>query len=76
MKRITHLVLLAIGIPVMSTAQIRIDPNLAQAVLDAAGAATLTNAQVVTYSRQAIQEMDAKNPVAGPNDPYTQLRPR
>lgn len=72
MKRITHLVLLAIGIPVMSTAQIRIDPNLAQAVLDAAGAATLTNAQVVTYSRQAIQEMDAKNPVAGPNDPYTQ----
>ena len=40
--------------------------------MEGVGAATLTNAQVVTYSRQAVQQMDAKNPVAAPSDPYAQ----
>ncbi|WP_317167788.1 M48 family metallopeptidase [Spirosoma sp. KUDC1026] len=46
--------------------------NLVQGALDLANAYRLTNAQVATYSKQAVQKMDAENPVAGPNDPYTQ----
>lgn len=72
MKRIKTLLFITIGLPTVSLAQIRIDPNLGQAVMDMATAATLTDAQVAAYSRQAVQQMDAKNPVAGPNDPYTQ----
>ncbi|RYF49809.1 MAG: peptidase M48 [Cytophagaceae bacterium] len=45
--------------------------GLTQAALEAVGSFALTNAQVVEASKQAVQEMDAKNPVAGPNDPYT-----
>ena len=44
----------------------------AQAGAEALMALTLNNAQVAAYSRQAVQQMDAQNPVAGPNDPYTQ----
>ncbi len=40
--------------------------------MEGISAATLTNAQVVSYSRQAVQQMDAKNPIAPPSDPYAQ----
>ncbi|GAB3884306.1 hypothetical protein GCM10028825_09950 [Spirosoma agri] len=46
--------------------------GLAQAAMDYFNSATLTDAQVAEYSRQAVQQMDQKNPVAAPNDPYTQ----
>ncbi|WP_461142210.1 M48 family metallopeptidase [Spirosoma pomorum] len=46
--------------------------NLVQGALDLANSYRLTNAQVATYSKQAVQKMDAENPVAGPNDPYAQ----
>ncbi|QJW88790.1 M48 family metallopeptidase [Spirosoma taeanense] len=70
MKRITSLLFILIWFPVLSYAQGA--GNLMQAVLDGINSATLSDAQVAAYSRQAVQQMDAKNPVAGPNDPYTQ----
>ncbi|CCH54300.1 putative metalloprotease [Fibrisoma limi BUZ 3] len=69
MKRIAIILFLLTSVPTLSLAQI--DPSLIQAGLDALNSATLTNAQVAAYSRQAVQQMDAQNPVAGPNDPYT-----
>lgn len=39
--------------------------------MEAVSSATLSDAQVAEVSRQAIKEMDAKNPVADANDPYT-----
>lgn len=44
----------------------------AQAGAEALMALTLNNAQVAAYSKQAVQQMDAKYPVAGPGDPYMQ----
>ncbi len=70
MKRIASLFLIAFGLPTLTFAQL--NPSLMQAGLDAINSATLSNDQVVQYSRQAVQQMDAQNPVAGPNDPYTQ----
>ncbi|MFD2573562.1 M48 family metallopeptidase [Spirosoma soli] len=71
MKRIGSLFLLVVGLSTGATAQIRINPNLLQGGIDALQAYTLSDAQVATLSRQAVQQMDAKNPIAGPNDPYT-----
>ncbi|WP_266367909.1 M48 family metallopeptidase [Tellurirhabdus rosea] len=68
MKRITHIFFLILWLPALAQAQ----GGLAQAGLEAIQSLTLTNQQVATYSRQAVQQMDAQNPVAGPNDPYTQ----
>ncbi len=60
-----------IGLLTASIAQAQVSPNLVQAGIDALMSATLTNAQVAEYSRQAVKEMDSKNPIAGPSDPYT-----
>lgn len=68
MKRILRYITVLVWIPSLIQAQ---NSGLVQAAVDAIGAATLTNEQVVAYSRQAIQQMDAQNPVAGPTDPYT-----
>ena len=46
--------------------------GLQQAIMEGLGSITLSDAQVAEYSRQAVQEMDAKNPIAGPTDPYMQ----
>jgi putative metalloprotease len=72
MKRIISTVVLVVGLSTLTEAQIRIDPNLLQALLEGASSMTLSDAQVRSYSKQAVQEMDAKNPIAGPNDPYMQ----
>lgn len=72
MNRTISLFLVAIALPILSFAQIRLDPGLMQAGLEAISASTLTNAQVVNYSKQAIKEMDSKNPVAPASDPYAQ----
>lgn len=45
--------------------------GLPQAILEAIGSVTLSDAQVVEASKQAVQQMDTQNQVAGPNDPYT-----
>jgi metalloprotease len=47
------------------------NPYAIQAGIDALTSVTLTNAQVAQYSRQAVQQLDAQNKVAGPGDPYT-----
>ncbi|GAB3702892.1 M48 family metalloprotease [Spirosoma flavus] len=52
-------------------AQAQNSPSLAQAAMDALNSALISDAQVAELSRQAVVEMDAKNPVAGPSDPYT-----
>ncbi len=70
MIRIAGLFFILIGCSTLSRAQG--SPSLLQAGIDAYNAYTLSDAQVAEYTRQAVQEMDAKNPVAGPNDPYTQ----
>lgn len=54
-----------------STLTIAQNGGLSQAALEALGSFTLSDAQVADASRQAVQQMDAQNPVAGPNDPYT-----
>ncbi|WP_461080672.1 M48 family metallopeptidase [Spirosoma flavus] len=58
-----------LGLPMMAQAQN--SPSLAQAAMDALNSALISDAQVAELSRQAVVEMDAKNPVAGPSDPYT-----
>ena len=70
MKRIVTILFILAGFPHLSLAQG--GSTLIQAGIDAINAATLTDAQVAEYSRQAVQQMDAKNPVAGASDPYTQ----
>lgn len=64
--------LLTVGCPAVSLAQGGGNPSLAQAVMEGIGSLTLSDAQVVAYSRQAVQQMDAQNPVAGASDPYAQ----
>lgn len=71
MKRIAHIALFLCGLSVLAPAQ-PISPELIQAGIDAFNSATLSDRQVAAYSRQAVQQMDAKYPVAGPSDPYTQ----
>lgn len=68
MKRFLSYIAVFFWIPSVLQAQ---NSSLLQAAVDALNAATLTNEQVVAYSRQAVQQMDAQNPVAGSNDPYT-----
>ncbi len=53
-----------------STLTIAQNGSLGQAAMEAIGSMTLSDAQVADMSRQAIQEMDSKSPVAGPGDPY------
>ena len=69
MKRALIIIALFLGVSRLSVAQG--EQNLVQAAMEALTAATLSDAQVAQLSRQAVVEMDAKNPVAGPNDPYT-----
>lgn len=71
MKQIASVFLIACGLPLLAPAQI-IDPQLTRAGIDLINSVTLTDAQVAAYSRQAVQQMDAKYPVAGPSDPYAQ----
>lgn len=71
MKRIASITLVVIGFPFMSQAQTNTNPSLMQALMQAVSSATVSDAQVADLSRQAIKEMDAKNPVAAANDPYT-----
>ncbi len=52
--------------PIFSQAQ-----SLGQAAMDAIQLVTLSDEQVAQLSRQAVEQMDAQNPVAGPGDPYT-----
>ncbi|GAB3560854.1 M48 family metalloprotease [Spirosoma luteolum] len=70
MKRILLSISLIVAAPLFAQAQGA--GNLLQAGLDAINSATLSNAQVVQLSKQAVKQMDAQNPVAGPSDPYTQ----
>ncbi len=64
--------MLTVGCPALSLAQAGGNPSLAQAVMEGIGSLTLSDEQVVAYSRQAVQQMDAQNPVAGAGDPYAQ----
>lgn len=56
---------LLLATPVLSNAQ-----SIGQAAMDAITLATLSDKQVADLSRQAVAQMDAQNPVAGPGDPY------
>lgn len=56
---------LLIASPIVSQGQ-----SIGQAAMDAITAYTLSDAQVADLSRQAVQQMDAQNPVAGPGSPY------
>ncbi|GAA4446297.1 M48 family metalloprotease [Nibrella saemangeumensis] len=69
MKRIASIIFLFFWVPAVSMAQ---NGGLVEAGKAALAAATLTNSQVASYSKQAVQQMDAKYPIAGPGDPYTQ----
>ncbi|QDK81471.1 M48 family metallopeptidase [Spirosoma sp. KCTC 42546] len=71
MKRIIITLFLVVGLAGVSQAQTNANQGLMQALMEAIGSATLSDAQVAELSRQAIVEMDAKNPVAAANDPYT-----
>ncbi len=72
MNYITSLIFMMLWLPMVSLAQTNVNPSLMQAFMDVVGSATLTDAKVAGLSRQAVNEMDAKNPVAGPGDPYAQ----
>jgi metalloprotease len=71
MKKLASIYIIVVGLLSMPATQAQVSPHLVQAGIDALTSVTLSNAQVAAYSRQAVQEMDAKNPVAGPSDPYT-----
>ncbi|AUD01937.1 M48 family metallopeptidase [Spirosoma pollinicola] len=62
---------IVVWLPLVSQAQTNTKPSLMQALMEAVSSATVSDAQVAEVSRQAIKEMDAKNPVADANDPYT-----
>ena len=49
---------------------LRINRNILKAGSDAVSAASLTDEQVVAYTKQAVQEMDRTNPVAPDSDTY------
>ncbi|MBU1821412.1 MAG: M48 family metallopeptidase [Bacteroidetes bacterium] len=70
MKKIVSAYIVILGFMTMPIAQAQVNPNMVQAGIDALTALTLTNAQVAAYSKEAVKEMDAKNKIAGPNDPY------
>ncbi|MVM41351.1 M48 family metalloprotease [Spirosoma sp. HMF3257] len=71
MKRIIILLVVVFRLTSLSHAQTTAKPGLMQAIMEAISSETLSDAQVAELSRQAIVEMDAKNPVAAANDPYT-----
>lgn len=56
---------LLLAAPATSQAQ-----SVGQAVMDGIALATLSDAQIAQLSQQAVAQMDAQNPVAGPGDPY------
>ena len=72
MKRTICIILVAAGLPMATFAQTNVNPGLLQALMEGLSSATLSNAQVVSLSKKAVQEMDAKNPVATTSDPYAQ----
>jgi putative metalloprotease len=69
-----RLVILAamVSLPLLTSAQSSGASGLLQALMEGVGSATLSDAQVVKLSREAVVQMDAKNPVAASNDPYAQ----
>jgi metalloprotease len=71
MKKIVSAYIVILGLLAFPTAKAQVNPNMVQAGIDALTALTLTNAQVAAYSKEAVKQMDAKNKVAGANDPYT-----
>ena len=71
MKRIIILLFVVFRLTSLSHAQTNANQGLLQALMEAISSETLSDAQVAELSRQAIVEMDAKNPVAAANDPYT-----
>ncbi len=71
MKKTARIYCIVFSLLTATVAQAQVSPSLVQAGIDALMSATLTNAQVAEYSRQAVKEMDAKNPVASATDPYT-----
>ena len=70
MKTNIRIYIVVFGLLTASVAQAQVSPNLVQAGIDALMSATITNAQIAEISREAVKEMDAKNPVAPANDPY------
>lgn len=56
---------LLLASPIVSQAQ-----SIGQAAMDAITLATLSDKQVAQLSRQAVEQMDTQNPVAGAGDPY------
>lgn len=68
MKRIAP-ILLSLS---LLTSSLTFAQSLGEAIAQGLGSLTLSDRQVAEYSRQAVAQMDAQNPVAGPNDPYTQ----
>ncbi|MPR36191.1 M48 family metalloprotease [Salmonirosea aquatica] len=71
MKKIASLYIVILGLMASQLAQAQINPNLVQAGIDALMSATITNAQIAEISKEAVKEMDAKNPVAPASDAYT-----
>ncbi|WP_020602687.1 M48 family metallopeptidase [Spirosoma spitsbergense] len=69
-----RLIILAtmVSLPLLTNAQSSGTSGLLQALMEGVGSATLSDAQVVKLSKEAVQQMDAKNPVAAPGDPYAQ----
>lgn len=55
-----------------ATAAFAQNGSLSQAALEGLGSVTLSDQQVAEYSKQGVAQMDAQNPIAGPNDAYTQ----
>lgn len=70
MKNRARVYILMLGLLAAPTVHAQVSPNLVQAGIDALMSATLTNAQVAEYSRQAVKEMDTKNPVADAGNSY------
>jgi putative metalloprotease len=52
-------------------AQFKINTKTIDATKNAAKAITFSDADAAKYAKEAVEWMDANNPVAAPNDPYT-----
>ena len=63
---------LGLALSASSVAVAQDNSSLGQAVLEGLGSLTLSDKQVAEYTRQAVAQMDAQNPVAGPSDAYNQ----
>lgn len=72
MKKIPFALLcLLLGTGQAAEAQIRIGSRSVGAVSDGVKAATFSDADAAKLAKQAVEWMDAHNPVADANDPYT-----